>query len=146
LGLSNESIGTLCNALDALNSSHSHEHPTQRYSFVENDLSISVLSARGLSKTAMEKVALERVTIEKYRNKSSKAVALVVDINSPNVIDTAIWLESEWVEIPEIEERIKAERPKLILPSGARKLGRNQPCFCGSGKKFKKCCINKAKS
>jgi uncharacterized protein YchJ len=23
---------------------------------------------------------------------------------------------------------------------GRTKLGRNDPCFCGSGKKFKKCC------
>jgi len=24
-----------------------------------------------------------------------------------------------------------------------KKLGRNEPCHCGSGKKYKKCCINK---
>jgi len=24
------------------------------------------------------------------------------------------------------------------------KIGRNEPCHCGSGKKFKKCCINKS--
>ena len=24
-----------------------------------------------------------------------------------------------------------------------KKLGRNEPCYCGSGKKYKKCCINK---
>lgn len=23
------------------------------------------------------------------------------------------------------------------------KIGRNDPCLCGSGKKFKKCCVNK---
>ena len=23
------------------------------------------------------------------------------------------------------------------------KVGRNEPCICGSGKKFKKCCLNK---
>jgi hypothetical protein len=23
------------------------------------------------------------------------------------------------------------------------KIGRNEPCYCGSGKKFKKCCISK---
>ena len=26
---------------------------------------------------------------------------------------------------------------------GKRKLGRNGPCHCGSGKKYKKCCLNK---
>ncbi|HQS84070.1 MAG TPA: SEC-C metal-binding domain-containing protein [Alphaproteobacteria bacterium] len=24
----------------------------------------------------------------------------------------------------------------------SNKLGRNDPCFCGSGKKYKKCCLN----
>ena len=25
------------------------------------------------------------------------------------------------------------------------KIGRNQPCPCGSGKKYKKCCLNKSR-
>jgi uncharacterized protein YecA (UPF0149 family) len=28
-------------------------------------------------------------------------------------------------------------------PSGRQKIGRNDPCPCGSGKKFKKCCGGK---
>jgi hypothetical protein len=31
--------------------------------------------------------------------------------------------------------------PKLPIESN-KKIGRNEPCFCGSGKKYKKCCIN----
>jgi uncharacterized protein YecA (UPF0149 family) len=27
---------------------------------------------------------------------------------------------------------------------GHRKIGRNDPCPCGSGKKYKKCCLNAA--
>ncbi len=27
--------------------------------------------------------------------------------------------------------------------SGAMKIGRNEPCPCGSGKKYKKCCLLK---
>ena len=27
--------------------------------------------------------------------------------------------------------------------NGNMKIGRNQPCPCGSGKKYKKCCLNK---
>lgn len=33
---------------------------------------------------------------------------------------------------------------KLFQP-GRRKVGRNAPCPCGSGKKYKKCCLRKAK-
>src|SRR5262249_42135842 len=37
------------------------------------------------------------------------------------------------------------DRPALKQPSPhvATKVGRNDPCPCGSGKKFKKCCMNK---
>ena len=36
----------------------------------------------------------------------------------------------------------KEETPVQILREG-RKIGRNEPCPCGSGKKYKKCCLNK---
>ena len=36
------------------------------------------------------------------------------------------------------------DREKKLEPTISKKsLGRNDPCSCGSGKKFKKCCINK---
>lgn len=38
-------------------------------------------------------------------------------------------------------KQIKTEEPKMKTPSpsDAKKIGRNEPCWCGSGKKFKKC-------
>lgn len=42
-------------------------------------------------------------------------------------------------ELRRLEVALKWERPE-ILPS-LRKAGRNDPCPCGSGKKFKKCCL-----
>lgn len=39
------------------------------------------------------------------------------------------------------EMRNNAERPLLhVLPGGDKKPGRNDPCPCGSEKKYKKCC------
>jgi len=35
------------------------------------------------------------------------------------------------------------ETPRKTLNNKYKKLKRNEKCFCGSGKKFKKCCINK---
>ena len=33
------------------------------------------------------------------------------------------------------------ESPKKLDPKNlGKKIGRNQPCFCGSGKKYKHCC------
>ena len=33
--------------------------------------------------------------------------------------------------------------PVTVLPRSVEKIGRNQPCPCGSGKKYKKCCLLK---
>jgi uncharacterized protein YecA (UPF0149 family) len=31
-------------------------------------------------------------------------------------------------------------RRKPVVPRGASRVGRNEPCPCGSGKKYKRCC------
>jgi uncharacterized protein YecA (UPF0149 family) len=41
---------------------------------------------------------------------------------------------------------IKAEWEKDPRRLPPEKLGRNDPCHCGSGKKFKKCCLNKGQT
>ena len=38
---------------------------------------------------------------------------------------------------------LPAPRPTVPLQRTEKKVGRNDPCPCGSGKKFKKCCMNK---
>jgi peptide deformylase len=40
-------------------------------------------------------------------------------------------------------KNIMDREDKLEPIQGKKKIGRNDPCFCGSGKKYKKCCINK---
>ncbi len=54
--------------------------------------------------------------------------------------------------MPEEETHfMKRIRPSHLLPrnqkeltrSGHTKVGRNDPCPCGSGKKFKRCCLQK---
>ena len=32
------------------------------------------------------------------------------------------------------------DRPRTVRKTAAQKVGRNDPCPCGSGKKYKKCC------
>jgi preprotein translocase subunit SecA len=33
--------------------------------------------------------------------------------------------------------------PRELKNSNKLKVGRNDPCYCGSGKKYKKCCLDK---
>ena len=37
-------------------------------------------------------------------------------------------------------ESSKGEAPKKPVVRKSKKIGRNEPCPCGSGKKYKKCC------
>ena len=56
--------------------------------------------------------------------------------------------EEEEEEKPEAAPNPGRDGPRLILPSSAAKpkpktaanIGRNDPCPCGSGKKYKQCC------
>ena len=45
----------------------------------------------------------------------------------------------------ELDKFIK-QMQKRMEPAPVRKVGRNDPCPCGSGKKYKFCCLNKPKS
>ncbi len=39
-----------------------------------------------------------------------------------------------------LEKENKIEKPKIDPKFVGKKIGRNEPCFCGSGKKYKHCC------
>jgi preprotein translocase subunit SecA len=58
------------------------------------------------------------------------------------------WLEENKEKLSEQESGIgnqEAKDPVSRTPTNANsyKLGRNSPCYCGSGKKYKFCCLNK---
>lgn len=59
----------------------------------------------------------------------------------------AEWLYSldAWDDVLSKERRreIKQEYVDTVTVRVENKIGRNDPCPCGSGKKFKKCCIDK---
>jgi len=59
----------------------------------------------------------------------------------------ADWLYNleEWEPILSEEKRIQLakdyKRSKIVVKD--KKIGRNEPCPCGSGKKYKQCCLKK---
>ena len=58
-----------------------------------------------------------------------------------------LYTDHEVSKMPESERKFMKE--VNVLPTKeqwkSRKLGRNELCLCGSGKKFKKCCLVKAR-
>lgn len=59
----------------------------------------------------------------------------------------ADWLYNlpQWDDIlsPERRKEIKKDYNSTKTVVKGEKIGRNDPCPCGSGKKYKKCCLNK---
>jgi hypothetical protein len=58
-------------------------------------------------------------------------------------------------ELNELATNYKQKKEQRMLEKGGKvipfqrdspKIGRNEPCPCGSGKKYKKCCLNKISS
>ena len=74
--------------------------------------------------------AMARVQTEQ---RAMEILAFCEDHGIQAVIELA---PSEPEDITDIDLALVARQPVLAAP----KVGRNEPCPCGSGKKFKKCC------
>lgn len=51
-----------------------------------------------------------------------------------------VTFDGEGAPLDDLAAAIEAGRDALTVPRRSRKVGRNEPCPCGSGRKFKRCC------
>lgn len=86
--------------------------------------------------------------VRKYLSKSNAWLGLGSYSDSPNLIDTMVYLDEPWQHDIALEteyhgeiRKMKASRPIPVNKSNKEKLGRNSPCPCKSGKKYKNCCM-----
>ena len=96
--------------------------------------------------------------VERWIEGGPAMMQAYLDKLKPTTIDDSIAELSVWASFREKPPRPVLPQPQFPPPasppaaddvlsallrplnSGARRVGRNQPCPCGSGKKFKKCC------
>ncbi|MCT4597164.1 MAG: SEC-C metal-binding domain-containing protein [Vallitalea sp.] len=97
----------------------------------------------GINTSLNEAIDLDSLTKE-------SSIELNVDLQKLyyNMLDAkAEWLYTlpQWDLILTTEKRkeIKKEYNQTRIVVKDKKIGRNEPCPCGSGKKYKRCCINK---
>ncbi len=68
---------------------------------------------------------------------------LEIPLTAMNIDDGHIRIWSEIQKLP--AHLMRAYRPMMIPPTPKqqirKRISRNDPCPCGSGKKFKKCCL-----
>lgn len=57
----------------------------------------------------------------------------------PQKIQVNNVINNIYQQLPQTPETKK----HILKPENSKKVGRNEPCPCGSGKKYKKCCLNK---
>lgn len=86
--------------------------------------------------------------IRKHDTKSDAWYGILLTPGT-GVIKGALVIEEKWVADPKMDEAIKAWPKKPMVPISTlssrmrrKKIGRNEQCPCGSGKKYKKCCLN----
>ncbi len=73
----------------------------------------------------------------KYITKADEWLGLGSYTTSQNIIDSVVYSRDPWKEDSEMRKLAD-----IIIQPGqiiSRKIGRNEPCYCGSGKKYKKC-------
>src|SRR5690606_10110281 len=85
--------------------------------------------------------------LRKYKSKCNSWLGLGSFAKSPNLTDFIIYLDEPWVFDENLERECAnffgSDNPgKKILLGNHAKVGRNEPCPCKSGKKYKNCCGN----
>lgn len=84
--------------------------------------------------------------VRKYDTKANAWYGLLLDSNSGE-IRAALTLDEVWKPEPQMDAVMekwpkRAPVPISNLDFGRRAVGRNELCPCGSGRKYKKCCMN----
>lgn len=85
----------------------------------------------------------------KYRQRAAQWFG--VSVNPDGEVQFGVTLDFPWEPSEEMDgltadmkpaARVRDVLPQYIKEVGRVKLGRNEPCHCGSGRKYKKCCLN----
>lgn len=137
---SNESLHKLVTVIKKLKSENIPPQQFRRFSFQDGDCAVNIV---GTSHEPHESLAIktqQRLLFEKYRCKSNRSIAFAVDTRTNRLVEFAQYLESQWI-FDESMERLMAQDDRGVMTFSGKRPGRNEKCPCGSGKKFKKCCL-----
>lgn len=145
LSLNNSALLRIENAIERFRRGSGPAYQINRTTIHEGGVVVNVMVHQSLGREEFLRNVTVRTRIEHYRARGNSTVSFGIDLRKPGAFEIAQWLEGEWEYEEVMEDLLKndTERSRIVsLPPGAPKLGRNDRCPCGSGKKFKKCCID----
>lgn len=115
----------------------------RRWTYSDGQTVVSLMGSLDIPPHLLEQKTTIRTIIEKYRHKAVKSIGLGVMVkDNSKPFRCATWVEGPWEYDAEMEKIMQDEPPFMPAP-GTKLPGRNDPCLCGSGKKFKRCCLPK---
>lgn len=85
----------------------------------------------------------QRDPLIEYKNESRRAFQILIDTWEQQVADMIFKVKSSAFAPSSIEKGGTETRPQVassVPKINGKKIGRNDACSCGSGKKYKKCC------
>lgn len=144
LSLNHSALVRVDQAVKSFRSGSGPKYQILRSTIVEDDVVINVLVQSSMTFDEFFKNVSFRTRLEHYRAKAKATVSFGIDLRKRNAFEIAQWLEGPWEYERALEAAVESDRGQkrlFHLPAGSKKPGRNDPCPCGSGRKFKKCCI-----
>jgi preprotein translocase subunit SecA len=91
---------------------------------------------------------MARRTLQEYKREAYQLFMDMITRIRQEVVEKIFWVQiAREEDVHEIEQQQRKQRLVFNLsedvpqqPAKSNKVGRNDPCPCGSGKKYKKCC------
>jgi len=142
LDMSDKGLAIISKAIQEFRKAELTSGKFRRLVVQDQDTVISFTASLDLPKSLLHRRTAERAIIEKYRRKALKSISFGIMVLDAKPFECATWVEGPWEPDEEMEKAIKAE-PDFRPAPGQKLPGRNEACICGSGKKFKKCCLQR---
>jgi hypothetical protein len=143
LGLTEAELGIVAAALREARKLSPPSGIYRRFANTINDLAFTVVIAGDGSLENLERRTAMRTVIEKYVRRTPRAIGFGIHLGEPHrPFHTLMWIEGPWEHDPRLEALLVEERPAWVADA-QRLPSRNAPCVCGSGRKFKACCLRK---
>ena len=143
LDMSDSTLDAIAHAFKEIELARPKSGMFRRFVYQEGEVVVSITASLTVSPKQLQERTSLRTVLEKYRRRVTKSIGFgVMILETSRPFEFAVWDEGAWQYDEELERLLEDEPP--FLPSPGQKLpGRNKPCICGSGKKYKKCCLRK---
>lgn len=136
----NNLLYKIVNCIKDLKEQHIPHHVLRKIYFQHEDCIIAIIGTSHEPYESLVYKAHDYLLFEKYKNKSDNGIVFAVDTRNSNFIKFAEYLDFKWIFDEKMEQFLAQQTPRMLKIYG-RQPGRNEKCPCGSGKKFKKCCL-----